>query len=202
VRDRTFGPGDVPLRGLHVALNGTRAAVTDSRGRFAFPLLERGTYEVRLDPAGLPATQGCHSTVQRVTVSGLAVRTVSFAVCEMGQIAGRVFLDENRNGAYDDDDRSMPNIIVFLQDDVERLTVSNAKGAYLLANVEPGTYRMGIRNLPSGFITTTDGEPLVEVDGDGKVTRDFGIAPTPRPVRILNHEKGNHNRNRNHNRGQ
>ena len=190
-RNRVFDKGDIPMPGVRVILDRRQEVLTNSKGRFSFPMVEKGPHEIEYAPDGVPANLGSFVSGRVVSVGLIGSMRIDFPIYEMGQISGQVFLDKNRNAIQDADECGVPNIIAFL-DDYERATVTNAKGCYILANLEPRIYRVKIRNLPKDFELTTP--ECCEVDlallpvrntqtGAKTTTVNFGIAPKPRPVR-------------------
>ncbi len=180
--NKVFDKGDTPAPGVRVMLNERQEVLTDSKGGFRFPMLEKGRYRIECDPTGLPAYLGSFLYTRQVAVGFIGTKTADFPVYELGQVTGRVFLDENRNGKRDDEERGFPNVVVFM-DSPERMTLTKFKGYYRLANLEPGGYEVKVRNLPPSFEFTTPELCKVDIAPGGTATVDFGFAPKLRPVR-------------------
>ena len=91
-----------------------------------------------------------------------------------GAVLGRVYLDENENGALDSGDRPLEQIGVRLGH--LELVVTNRRGDFIFYDVPDGTYRLQIvlRTLSADF----DAVPsvyTVEVVNGGAVRRDFRV---------------------------
>jgi hypothetical protein len=102
-------------------------------------------------------------------------------VAAPGEIAGFVFDDRDRNGAFDGSDARMPQQTVVLTNPESteqiRSVTTDSTGVFRFAGLPPGDYRVTLE-IPDGFQRTNDismvlnvreSEPLAEVR--------FGMAP-------------------------
>ncbi len=88
-----------------------------------------------------------------------------------GDVAGRIFMDDNENGMQDEGEMGIADVEVTLSDadgNVVATTTTNENGDYAFTGLEEGTYTI-----------TYDGNSVtVEVTADGVATADIPVAPT------------------------
>lgn len=183
--DGVIDSGEAGIGDVTLALTGTdqngdavnRTVTTNPDGSYAFLGLLPGTYTVTeptQPPATLNGTTVAGSTGGTATPVGtvpsaiaavaLGINQVSlennFGEIPVGSIGGRIYFDNNRNGAIDGDETGIPGVTVTLTgtDDLGQpvdVTVStDAEGRYSFPNLRPGTYTVTEPTQPPG---TTDG---------------------------------------------
>lgn len=121
--------------------------------------------------------------------------TQSTAVAELGSIAGKVYVDANRNGVRDTGEAGIAGVTITLtgtdvqNNAVNQSTTTDANGDYLFANLVPGTYTL-TQTQPEGFSDgasnvgtgTTNGGTATNnqigtitlADGEAGLAFDFG----------------------------
>lgn len=80
-----------------------------------------------------------------------------------------VWLDKNKNGIQDTDEKGIPCITVTLLDNAGNpiaLTVTDIDGYYLFPNLEAGNYVVAFSNLPFGSELTITGQGTSALDSD------------------------------------
>ena len=179
--NRVYSRGDAPLPGVRVMLNDTLAATTNKAGEYWFPA-PQGRFIVRYDPNTLPASIGSLQGRRQVKVGFLGATRVDFPLYELGEISGCVYEDTNRNGVREPDEPALPNVVVRLENPYDKVTVTDAQGRFLLANLDPRTYKVSIRDLPPDFIMTTPASLTVELAPGQRAVVELGLAPKPRPT--------------------
>ncbi|UNK49340.1 hypothetical protein MNR01_16700 [Lysobacter sp. S4-A87] len=174
------------LTGTPVSLTQT----TDADGRYRFEGLPAGTY-VLTEPDQPPGTVNGITVPGSSTGTATAPNTVpsqisgilltlnqeainyNFGEAPGASIAGKVYIDENLNGAFDAGEAGIPNVIVTLtgNDDlgqtvnaplpalamalvVNGSTATDANGDYIFDTLRPGTYTVTEPDQPP---LTTDG---------------------------------------------
>ncbi|MDZ7962201.1 MAG: SdrD B-like domain-containing protein [Aulosira sp. DedQUE10] len=176
----------------------TRTATTDANGKYSFPGLAPGNYQVRANPPqGNILTTGINPfninllPSQQLNSADFGFRTGGFNG-DRGSIGDTVFNDTNGNGIQDSGEAGVPNTVVTLTnpgadgilgngDDTTQTTTTNANGIYNFNNLPAANYRVTITppfNLPQ--ITT--GGSQVEVNlqaGQSLTTVDFGLRRPP-----------------------
>ncbi len=82
--------------------------------------------------------------------------TLSTNVAQAGSIAGRTYIDADRNGVFTTGESGIQDVTVtltgtdILGNPVSRTTTTNANGEYTFSNVMPGTYTV-TQTQPNGF---------------------------------------------------
>lgn len=185
-----------------VKLDGTVVATTatDANGDYKFANVVPGQYKVvGVNPDGTKFTikdAGGDDTIDSdlnskgvsdiVTVAGGATADVDFGLCTIkyGSIAGRYFLDGNRDGV-DNAEPGLGGKTVSLLDAngaLIRTTTTAADGSYLFAQVEPGTYKVAFAEPTDGLVFTgqnvgADDAVDSDVDPQTGVTATITLAP-------------------------
>ncbi len=86
-----------------------------------------------------------------------------------GSIGDFVWLDENKNGIQDADEKGAAGITVTLYDNAGvpiAVTATDAEGKYLFTDLAAGNYRIVFSNLPFGTEFTTIGQGTPTTDSD------------------------------------
>src|SRR5208283_4631150 len=90
---------------------------------------------------------------------------------------GTVFLDLNRNGAWDTGEPGKGDVSVTLLNgdgDTVATVLSNADGSYLFSGLTAGRYRI-IESSPASFAADTATTLTVTVPANGLLEQDFGL---------------------------
>ncbi|MDH4392698.1 MAG: SdrD B-like domain-containing protein, partial [Aquabacterium sp.] len=171
--------GDTPISGATVTLTGTndlgqtvtRTATTGTDGSYSFADLRPGSYTVReTQPAGFAdgrdtaGSNGAAVTANdeiRVTVGqGQSSTENNFGEVRLGSIAGNVFFDANNDGLRTGDS-GIAGVSVTLTGTndlgaaVNTTVQTDATGAYVFANLRPGTYAVA-ESQPAAFLDGRD----------------------------------------------
>jgi len=88
----------------------------------------------------------------------------------LGVLKGRVFLDTNRDGIRQPEERGIPGVRVSVRSTRIALR-ADREGSYTIQNMKTGLYTLMIdrRSLPLGLLVPEDMEPKATI-GDGRVT--------------------------------
>ena len=141
-----LGPDEKPSVGVAVVLTGgigqeSRSATSDADGAFAFHELRPGTYEVRPSSAGTSA----HASVERTVAAGGRVEDVVLHIVATSSTDGVIVGSDGSPLA----NRQVRLSAVSGRAPSQALTTSDAKGAFRIDGLEPGTYRVEVDGIPS-----------------------------------------------------
>ena len=190
--------GENVLSGVEVHLmNGagrviTASATTDENGQFTFEKIAPGDYKLRVDaPEGyvfsgtaqssalpLESTKdGRGYSASFTMLGGARVEGVTFGLLTQGQIAGRIWLDDDYDGRMGENAEGLRGAAVTLLDgDGAEIaqTQSTRSGEFTFDRLMPGAYSVRI-TLPEGYVYTAGGaDSLVERTDEATVTLDLG----------------------------
>ncbi|BAY07168.1 SdrD B-like domain-containing protein [Calothrix sp. NIES-2098] len=176
----------------------TRTATTDSNGKYSFPGLAPGNYQVRATPPqGNNLTTGINPfninllPSQKLDSADFGFSPNAFSG-DRGSIGDTVFNDINGNGIQDTGESGVPNVPITLTlpgndgilgtpDDTTQTTTTNGNGIYNFTNLPPSNYRVAIAppfNLPQ--ITTGNSQVNVNLQPGQSLTNvDFGLRRPP-----------------------
>lgn len=214
--DAAQDAGESGLSGFTVQLYSgvTLVATTtsDSNGNYSFSGLAAGTYDVVVTAPTLAnkawvetveSTGGTGSLDDRITVTVTGgqisgAHTFGYTQSDTADIGDSVYFDFNANGVQDSAELGIPNITVWLYEDVDRdgtidagvddlvaTTSTDASGNYLFENFPAGSYVVKVDTTDPDFPTdvTPTGDPDVSaasigdfiwLDANGDGVQDSG----------------------------
>lgn len=157
---------DGPLAGL----------TTDSAGRYRFPGLTPGVYQVQATVPDQWVAQGALQRNVNLGSGGAAV--ANFGYQARGAIGGVVFRDLDGDGNQSRTENGLTGVTVqlFQHTLLVTSTVSSDEGSYLFSHLLPGNYLVAII-LPTDFAAVTPlQQPVALADGSG-INLGFGLQP-------------------------
>jgi hypothetical protein len=169
-----------PVAGALVRL-GPYAMSTGADGRFAFRNVPPGSVDLFVDERGLPAEYASDGERVRVNPVARSDRDVVLRVAPLATITGRVFVDRNRNGQYDDGE-AIAGAVLTLDD--ERSTMTDRDGLYGFYNLRPGRYvvRVDLASIDPNAVMA-DVERHVSLVVDRPIAGlDFPVTIRPKPI--------------------
>jgi len=194
--------GDSGISGVLLTLTGTdangasvtRTASTDANGAFVFTNLLAGDYNIsETQPANyISATNSAGTAggaVSGDTIGGIALgaaqnanqydfgETVSVPPGK-GAIAGTVFLDANKNAAFNTGETGIGGVTLTLRDSLGNVlatTATDPNGAYSFGNLKPGDYTIDETQPPAYGSSTPNVLTPVSVAANGVAANEnFG----------------------------
>jgi hypothetical protein len=142
------GPGALSTADLPVEL-GPYRTVTDRDGRYAFPNVPPGDYDLRLREQGLPADTTAGPPA-RVRVQRGESRRADLSIVPLGEARGEVYVDRNGNHRRDPGE-GIAGVVMILDD---RATSTAPDGSFGFFNLPPGAHRLHLAadRLPAGLL--------------------------------------------------
>ena len=180
VRGRAIDQAGRHVPGALVRL-GPYSAITDEAGDYAFTRVPDGQFELALDRHKLPAAYALDEKPRPLTVTRGSREQVDLQVIPLNAIRGRVYLDRNGNGRWDEGE-GIPNAVVAVNKSV---TATTATGSYAFYNQPPGRYtiRLDVQRLPKGLAPASPTELAAELTPDDPlIGLDFRVEKRDMPV--------------------
>jgi hypothetical protein len=169
-----------PVVGAGVRL-GPYLAITDERGRYEFSKVPRGEFQLALAGDLLPALYVSDGASRQIVMESSTREVLNLTAIPLNSIRGRVYQDVNQNGRFDRGE-GRPRMALHLGD---RVTATDADGAYGFYNLQPGQYVVRLDTDRPGELYTATSAPEVTVDlhsGRPALDIDFRIALKEKPV--------------------
>jgi hypothetical protein len=180
VRGRAIDQAGQPVSGALVRL-GPYSAITDAAGHYAFTRVPDGQFDLALDRNKLPASYALDEKARPLTVTRGSRKHLDLQVIPLNAIRGRVYLDRNHNGRYDEGE-GIPNAVIAVNASV---TATTANGSYAFYNQPPGRYtiRLDVQRLPKGLAPASRTELGAELTPDDPlIGLDFTVEKKDMPV--------------------
>jgi hypothetical protein len=180
VRGRAIDQAGYSVPGALVRL-GPYSAITDAAGDYTFTRIPDGHFDLALDKARLPAAYATDEQPRPLTLTRTSRERVDLQVIPLNAIRGRVYLDRNRNGFWDEDE-GIPNVVVAVNGAV---TATSATGAYAFYNQPPGSYkvRLDVPRLAKGLAPASRTEIEIELTPSYPVLGvDFRLVRKEMPI--------------------
>ena len=180
VRGRAVDQAGNRVPGALVRL-GPYSAITDEAGDYAFNRVPDGQFELALDRNKLPASYALDEKPRPLTVTRGSREHVDLQVIPLNAMRGRVYLDRNHNGFWDEGE-GIPNAVVAVNGSV---TATTATGSYAFYNQPPGRYtiRLDVQRLPKGLAPASPAELATELTPNYPVIGlDFTVEKKDMPI--------------------
>jgi protocatechuate 3,4-dioxygenase beta subunit len=175
--DGWLEPGEPGLPNVTITLTGTDAhgnavnqtTQTDANGLYTFSNLVPGTYTLTktttpagfldyVDRAGNLGGAAGHDVISQINLgSDQAGVNYDFGHVQPASVSGFVYVDANRDGAFDGGDAGLGNVTLtlqgtnFLGQTVQLSTTTDATGFYSFGGLLPGFYAV-TKTPPAGFL--------------------------------------------------
>lgn len=180
VRGRTVDQAGHPVPGALVSL-GPYSTITDAAGAYRFSRVPGGEFELGLDRSKLPVSYAWDESPRSLTVAGSSRAIVDLEVTPLNTIRGRVYVDRNHNGRFDNGE-AVAKAVVTMDG---RVTATGPTGAYAFYNQPPGRYtiRLDVPRLANGLFPTSPAALQVELTGDRPLAgADFVVEERDMPI--------------------
>jgi hypothetical protein len=149
-----YDPGvDKPQSGVNVHLDGSRYAITDTNGVYRMDAVTAGLHKAAIDLTSVRADLTILAGQRDIDVAGGKTSNTDFSLVRTGRIAGRVFIDANGNGRFDEGEQPLSDIRIVTSSGRDTLTDSD--GAFSIADLAPGDHVVLIddKSLPEKLVS-------------------------------------------------
>jgi hypothetical protein len=162
--------GEPGVEGALLYLDDRREATTDAQGHFKFNYMNPIAQKVYLDLATVPPEWMTAQTEQWVQVKPRRAANAIFALRKAADIKGRVFVDQNSDGRFQDTEEPLENVILKLTPG-DRITQTNADGEFKFESLAPGAYTVTISpdGIPTGYEVVSKSETKVDLAAGAQV---------------------------------
>ncbi len=130
---------DKPQADVKVQVDGNRYVLSDAAGQYSFDAVLAGDHKIYLDLMSIRAdltllSGGEHSTA----IKAGSISTIDFRLVRTGRLRGRVWLDVNENGKFDEGEKPLADVRVVTASG--RDTLTDADGYYVIGDLAPGEH--------------------------------------------------------------
>ncbi|MFT3744176.1 MAG: hypothetical protein QM785_07770 [Pyrinomonadaceae bacterium] len=174
---------DKPQASVKVRVDGNRYVETDVNGLFAFDALPSGEHKVAIDLMSVRADLTMLDGGSRdVILDPGKLTQFDFRLVRTGRITGRVWLDTNENGTFDDGEMPLADVRVVTGSG--RDTLTDADGSFALADLPPGehVFLLDEKTLPEK--TVSGKKPLAVQAFPGRETSDVFLTVINIPAEV------------------
>ena len=156
-------PDDPWVEDAVIRLEDRRQATTDPQGGFLLSYVAPGTQTVTLDLSSLDPDWTLAQSKQDVVVKRRRTAIVAFPLIQSASVAGRIFIDQNHDGLFQDTEEPLEGVGVLLLPG-EQFRQTNADGVFRFDYLLPGSYaaQVVVDELPAGYALTTP--PVISLD--------------------------------------
>lgn len=176
---------DTPAAGVTVVLDSGRVAVTNENGLYRFDQVPPGEHVVALRVeevrADLVAATGLE---QKVTLTPRLVATTEFRLVKSGWLAGRVWVDSDGDGQFEEGETPLADVHVLSSGG--RDTYTDNDGLYMLSELPPGelTVYLDRRYVPEGLLPDATRRQATVRPRQGTPDVNFTFRRQPRAVEM------------------
>ncbi|MBK7394225.1 MAG: hypothetical protein IPI64_13155 [Chloracidobacterium sp.] len=130
---------DKPQADVKVQVDGNRYVLSDAAGQYSFGSVLAGDHKVNLDLMSVRADLTLlNGGEQAAALKAGSSSTVDFRLVRTGRLRGRVWLDANENGKFDDGEKPLADVRVVTASG--RDTLTDADGYYVIGDLAPGEH--------------------------------------------------------------
>lgn len=165
-----------------VYLDKDKKAITNDYGYFYFDKVVPDNHKLTLDLNNLPINVVPKSDSEKnILVETKSTSNVNFPLMTLGMIQGRVFIDVNNNGSYDEGEDAVSGIIISLSPE-DKKTKTDRNGIYIFEYLYAGTYVASLDTgaIPLGYQLVSPERWSLDLPIGGKIVNtNFLLRPKP-----------------------
>ncbi len=183
-QDGKFDPSvDKPQANVKVRVNGNRYVISDENGLYKFDSVTAGEHKVYLDLLSVRADLTLLGTAaQAAKLLPGSSSVYDFRLVRTGRISGRVWLDTNENGKFDEGEKPLADIRIVTASG--RDTLSDNDGYFIIGDLPPGEhiFLLDEKTLPEK--TMAGFKPVAVHAFPGRETGDISLTVIMIPAEI------------------
>ncbi|HQZ96678.1 MAG TPA: carboxypeptidase-like regulatory domain-containing protein [Pyrinomonadaceae bacterium] len=183
-QDGKFDPSvDKPQSDVKVRVDGNRYVVSDENGIYQFESITSGDHEVYLDLLSVRADLTLLSNAaERTKLRPGHTANQDFRLVRTGRISGRVWLDTNENGRFDEGEIPLADVRVVTGSG--RDTLTDADGSFTIVDLPPGehVFLLDEKTLPEKMVSAQ--KPLAVQAFAGRETSEINLAVINIPAEV------------------
>ncbi len=175
---------DKPQADVKVQVDGNRYVLSDAAGQYSFDAVLAGDHKVYLDLMSVRAdltllSGGEHAAAFKAG----SISTIDFRLVRTGRLRGRVWLDANENGKFDEGEKPLADVRVVTASG--RDTLTDADGYYVIGDLAPGEHVILIdeKTLPEKTRSAAGSLSMQVFPGRETANVDLGVMMIPADVK-------------------
>ena len=182
--DGRFDPSvDKPQADVKVRVDGNRYVVSDANGIVQFDSVMAGDHRIYLDLLSVRADLTLlDGDARTATLLAGTDSKVDFRLVRTGRISGRVWLDTNENGKFDEGEKPLADVRVVTASG--RDTLTDADGRFVIGDLAPGEHVILIDEKTIPEKTKSGFSPLTMQVYPGRETGDVDLPVIMIPVEV------------------
>lgn len=145
-------PDEAGLEDVLIVVDRERRATSDAEGTFGVPRLVPGQHPLEVDLSNVDPVWMVVEPPRDVLVRRQRVARIVLPAIQGASLEGRVFIDANEDGIFQDTDEPLEDVaVVLLPGDEFRRT--DAEGVFAFEHLVPGPYsvQLYLEDLPQGY---------------------------------------------------
>lgn len=175
---------DKAQAGIKVRIDSNRYVETDASGLYAFEAVPSGEHKVYVDLLSVRADLTLLDGDSRdLGLEGGSNSIFDFRLVRTGRISGRVWLDANNNGKFDEGETPIADVRVVTASG--RDTLTDADGNFTIGDLPPGehVFVLDEKTLPEK--TIPGGKSIAVQAFPGRETSDVSLPVIPIPAEVI-----------------
>jgi hypothetical protein len=138
-----YDDGEKLIPDIKMSLNG-RIAVSDAKGEYVYKYVQPGTYQLNFALKSLTADYTPATDIKLIRIRETENMFFDFGLTMNGAVSGKVFIDINSNGIYDQGDRPL-NWVEMELDGGRKKIFTNNDGTFYFENVPLGEHTLVVK---------------------------------------------------------
>ncbi|GEM_PF-6806377 len=164
-----YDEGEVGVPGVSVKLSNGSVVTTNKQGIYTLRDVPVGDYDIAIHKEHSDIIH-TYDHPRMILIDNSSRVLANFGVLISGKVHGRVYVDVNSNGAYDNEDKVLPGVRVFVNQEVMK---TDANGLYSIPADDFSKYTVKVDISSAPFSFNLDSPRTVILEGKGAVDYVF-----------------------------